>query len=163
MKETAEFFNILNRVSIATAKLPQRAATLAVNFSKDRFRAKNWIDYRTEVWPQRKRPERGKRRGLLIQSGRLRRSVRKVIVTNDYAIIGTDVPYAQAHNEGFRGTVTVPTHTRKRPKRGGTTTVQSHTKKLHIPKRRFLGESNVLTTQIQRMMTAEITRAIKLK
>ena len=99
-------------------------------------------------------------------------------------MIGTDVPYAQIHNEGFRGNVNIKAHVRKRYRneKEGTGvystrtrkertrtkrvvdsghTVQSHTRKINMPKRQFMGSSAVLDKQIERMMNAEFNKALK--
>lgn len=119
-----------------------------------------------------------------MQSGRLRRSIRVLRTTTDAVVIGTDVPYAAAHNDGFRGTVNVRVHKRNRYKKGrkgtgvysvktkkertrtvtsydGAHWVQSHTRTVRIPKRQFLGDSPYLRARIQRMIAAEIMRAAK--
>ena len=189
MKETLQFTNLVNRVTASVQSIPQRAATLAVNFSKDRFRSQNWVDTTTQPWKNRKPMRWGRRerpgRAILVDSGRLRRSIRKILVSAEVVIIGTDAPYARVHNEGFRGKVTqrVASHKRNLTKFGvirgkenkrstrvefgrvkrGETTVKTYTRtiRLHIPKRQFIGTSAILDAQLQRMMTAEITRAIR--
>ena len=161
MKETVEFVKMLDRVERVSGTLPRKAATIAQNFSKfERFRAQNWVDTRTEPWPKRKGRQRGKSRNLLVQTGRLKQSIRKVSVTPEKAIIGTDVPYARVHNEGFRRNVTVSRHTRE-SRKGRSYEVKSHKRRMNIPQRKFLGASMVLDQRITRMMAAELTRAIK--
>ncbi len=162
-----DYIQMLDRVSKAVDKLPARAATEAVNFSKERFRAQNWVDNRTDTWKRRKtvRGETTRRAGraLLVDTGRLRRSIRKIRVTNVSATIGTDAPYAQAHNDGFRGKVNqrVRAHSRTTAK-GKTSKVKAHSRsiKLNIPRRRFIGASAQLEKNLARMMTLEIKRAI---
>jgi phage gpG-like protein len=162
---------------------------MAVNFSKERFRAQNWVDNLTEPWKPRgknswrKKAERPGR-AILVKSGRLRRSIRVISITADRIVIGTDVPYAQAHNYGFRGEVkqTVKKHTRRRygrvsstniasrkttTRRGmiGESEVKEHQRTINqnIPRRRFIGSSAVLNRQLERMITVEIIRAFKNK
>lgn len=167
MIETREYILMLDRVSKAIDKLPARAATEAVNFSKERFRAQNWVDNNTQPWKKRKplKGESNKRAGraILTDTGRLKRSIRKVSVSNTNAVIGTDVPYAEAHNDGFRGRVNqrVRAHTRKTKR--GNINVKTHSRvtNMNLPRRKFIGVSQVLDNRITRMMTAEITRAIK--
>ena len=188
MNETIEYINLLNRVTKAVSVLPRRAAALAVNFSKQRFRDQSWVDNTTEPWKKRRpgwKTESRKRQGLavLIDSGRLRRSIRTIYVDDSMAIIGTDVPYARAHNNGFRGRVKqqVRTHMRhakgggKRgrdekgrylkatPRTAGTIRVRAHSRtlRMNLPRRRFIGASAILDKQVERMMTAEIIKAIK--
>lgn len=170
MKELSEFDAVTRRVITAIYQLPRRAATVAVNFSKERFRAGNWVDHTTEPWKPRKettwkKPER-KGRAILVKSGRLRRSIRIESVTAERAVLATDVPYARAHNEGFKGSVEqeVKQHERRKPRsRTERVTVKSHkrTIKQNIPKRQFIGTSAVLERQLQRMINAELMRTIK--
>lgn len=188
MKETIEFMKLVNRVTDAVRRLPEQAAALAVNFSKERFRAGNWLDNGTEPWKKRGKSwkkDNRKGRAILVDTGRLRRSIRKVSVTSDRAVIGTDVPYARAHNDGFRGAVQqqVRSHNRslthagiirgKELKRStrisvgrikhGNTIVKAFTRTIHqnTPRRRFIGPSAVLNKQLERLMTAEIIKSMK--
>lgn len=181
MQETIEFIRLIDRVTESVKALPQRIATVAVNFSKERFRAQNWVDYTTEPWRKRKTRDKQNGRAILVKSGRLRRSTRKILVTDDCVIVGSDVPDAPAHNNGFRGTVTVKQHQRHQYKASkekyktksgknrtrtirvtsGSFTVKSHTRRVNLPRRRFIGPSAVLNNQIQRLITAEITHAVK--
>jgi phage gpG-like protein len=180
MIETLEFTKMVDRVSVAVSQIPQRAATVALNFTAERFRAQNWVDTRTEVW---KRNGRDKRpgRSILVKTSRLKRSPRKIIVTMDYAIIGTNVPYAKVHNDGFKGIVTIRQYRRHayrsiretyKTKSGkirnrtnkvvsSSIIVRSHRRNINIRKNRFMGVSAVQDAQLQRMMVSELTRAIK--
>jgi phage gpG-like protein len=187
MSDTRDFDLKVERVANAIRGIPRRAATLAVNFSKDRFRAQNWVDHTTQPWKPRstktwrKKAERPGR-AILVKSGRLRRSIRVISVSAERIIIGTDVPYAEAHNDGFRGKVKqlVKKHTRRRygrvsstnietrktsSRRGmiGEITVKEHERTIdqNIPRRRFIGSSAVLNSQLERMITVEIVRAFK--
>lgn len=170
------YLAIMNRLTAVYDGLPNLAATEAVNFTKERFRAQNWVDTTTIPWKKRKRPKKRSRsdnRAILVKSGRLRRSPRKKVATRDYAIIAIDVPYAQIHNDGgkVKGTVNVKTHDRKshrRRRNDRTETVAAHTVNAHsrrvnfkVPQRRFIGQSAVLNTRIQRVLTAEIIKAIR--
>lgn len=166
MIETLEFVQLLDRVTNAVKVLPDRAATLAVNFSKDRFRAGNWVNHSTEPWPKRKQgwvKDKRKGRALLVDSARLMRSIRKVRVTSNEAEIGTDVKYASVHNFGFRGQVNQKVRSFERRTKRGKTTVKAHTRIINqkIPRRQFIGTSAILDGQITRMMTAEITKSFK--
>jgi len=188
MKETSEFDAMVNRVGKAINSIPHRAGALAVNFSKDRFRAGNWVNTTREPWAKRKegsswskRKERPGR-AILVDRGRLRRSIRVVSVSAERVVIGTDVPYARAHNEGFEGKITqqVRAHTRNKKgrvdvynvdtrKRSSRTTsvgsiaVKAHSRTINqkLPQRRFIGNSVILERQLNRMITIEIQRAIK--
>lgn len=72
---------------------------------------------------------------LLIDSGALVNSIRPAVITPQRVVISAGnekVDYAQAHNEGFKGVVSVKAHTRK----------------TNIPKREFMGDSEELNGQI---------------
>lgn len=191
--ETFEVQRTIQNLEVAYSRISQGVATVAVNFFKERFRAQNWADTRTEPWKKRKdnphwarKKERSNNRAILIKTGRLRRSIRKISVTPDLITIGTDVPYAAMHNNGFRGTITqtVKAHNRNRTKfgvterkqlktrtrikygrvpTGATSQVRAHTRniRVNIPRRQFMGPSRVLNTQIERFITAELIRALR--
>lgn len=160
----------------------------AVNFFLDRFKEQAWLgDYR-EQWKPRKaftkwgKTPRNNGRAILIDSGRLRRSIRIVNASAMSVTIGTDVPYAQAHNEGSRlGVIqTVSAHKRKVNRTGivkkttlknrsnikfgkvaaGEIDVKQHTRKVNqnIPRRQFMGESAYLEKQLGRRLTAELMK-----
>ncbi|SDC53138.1 phage virion morphogenesis protein [Williamwhitmania taraxaci] len=189
--DLGEFIRLMERIERVMRILPARAAAVAVNFSKDRFRQQAWVDTNTEPWAKRKSSGWGKRerrgRAILVDSGRLRRSIRVVTVAETYAVIGSHEPYAKVHNDGFRGKITqkVRAHSYSRygkqkqgtgvysikTKRESTKTVRvkggdiqvkafTRTVNQRIPRRRFIGPSAIMDRQLQRMMTAEIQRAI---
>lgn len=186
----AELDNITSALRETVRQLPSIIATEAVNFSKERFLAQNWIDNTTEPWKRRKGSKWGKKsekpgRAILVRSGRLKRGVRKISVSANVVIIGNDVPYARAHNDGFRGEVKqhVKQHSRSITKRGitkkkelkrstriewgrvkrGETTVKAFDRTIHqnIPRRRFMGKSAALIQRLERVGTAELNRCIK--
>lgn len=172
-----DFLNRLNQVNKATFlnRAMSKVAILAVNFSKERFVQKNWLSNRREPWQARKRPARG---SILVKSGRLKRSIRKLAQGNYYVYIGTDVPYAPVHNDGgnINKTVTVRAHTRKKEarrtrnpqgryeRRGAATNhqVKSHRRRMNVtmPKRQFLGDSAILNRRIERFLSAELNTEI---
>lgn len=172
-----ELNHICKRIERAIRIIPSKAAVIAVKFSKERFREKKWIDKREHPWTKTK-----KRQGsTLIKSGRLKKSIHTIHVGADYAIIGTDVPYARAHNDGgtFTGTETVCAHDRRSHKRKAHTTrsgkrikagtVRTHAVKGHhrnykrtFIKRQFIGQSQYLTDQLSNMIQTEIQKASQL-
>lgn len=170
----------------AYAKLPNEIAAVAVNFSKERFRQQAWLDESPERWKPRKKPRKGgKKRGqtLLVDTGRLKKSIRKVSASTSRVVIGTDVPYASIHNYGgtITGTFKVRAHTVKAHRRRAHTriragrtekikaqtikmhTVGSHTRKMNtrIPQRQFLGDSYTLRRRIYLLTAAHFLRALK--
>ncbi|TAG31894.1 MAG: hypothetical protein EAZ35_02260 [Sphingobacteriia bacterium] len=187
MQETREFILIVERLTRAYGLLPNLAATEAVKFSKNRFRAENWIGNTTENWKKRVRKDKRTGRAILVNKAILKRDIHKIYVGPDRAIIGTtklSAPYAKAHNEGFSGKVNVKEHKRRRFKKveetytsktgkekkrtskqvdesGGNIIVKSYSKKMKLPKRQFMGVSPVLDNIIQRSITAALIKAIK--
>ncbi len=142
----------------------------ALNFFLDSFKRQAWIGNSIEPWQPRKTvtkwgpTKRNKGRAILIDTGRLRRSIRVTKASEGMLIIGTDVPYAKAHNEGVRmGYIqSVKAFTRK-TKKGKTIEVKAHTRKLdmRLPKRQFMGQSPILTKQLARRLTAELMKATR--
>jgi len=169
-----DFMRRMQAVSKAYDRLPNEISAIAVKFSKDRFRDQAWLDKTRQPWKQRARNREGKRRSqtLLVDKGRLKRSIRKISVSPTRVVIGTDVPYAQVHNDGFKGAVRqrVKSHTRALTKFGitsrrqlkrstriefgrvkrGETTVKAYTRTIHqnIPARPFIGQSEALERQL---------------
>lgn len=171
-----DFIRICDNIERTIHTIPHKVATLAVNFSKERFIKKNWLNNVAQPWPKTK-----KRKGsTLIKSGRLKRSIRKVHVGANYVIVGTDVPYARINNDGgtVEGLEHVRSHYRSAHKRKSYVRagkrikagiVQTHIVRAHkrqfkrtVAQRQFIGESAVLNTSIADMIQYEITKATKL-
>jgi len=156
-----DFFKRLQKVNRPSfmRRLVNRAGVVAVNFSKERFVQKNWVDRSREPWQKRARPAKG---SLLVRSGRLKRSIRKLSEGEYFVYVGTDVPYAKIHNEGgtTNKTVTVRGHSRLR--KGRTEKVKTHQRKMNltVPKRQFLGDSAVLGRRIERQASKDLTDEI---
>lgn len=160
------------RLQATMYKLPYQVGVLMLAWSKDRFKYQNWIDTYTKAWKPRKektkwgKTKRNKGRALLVDTGRLRRSIRILQTTANSVTIGSDTPYAAAHNEGVRMVVIqqVGAHTRKRMKTkkmvSGEINVSAHTRRIsqHIPRRRFMGQSKHLNIQISSLISAEINK-----
>lgn len=171
-------------LSACLADLPQQIGMLAVNFSKQRFVDQAWHDTAVEPWDKRTRKRRGGKKrqkgAVLVDSGRLKRSIRIISTTPLSVTIGTDVPYAQIHNDGFEGDVNVKAYTQQvkghkrkqkvKSKKGKKTKivnvrphtrhVKAHTRKLNMPRRRFLGRSAELERLITEFILGEIQSAI---
>jgi phage gpG-like protein len=173
------FNNIQQRFNRMMEDLPPKLGTVMVNFSKARFREQSWCDVTASPWAKRKANTKNNRgRAILIGSGRLRRSIRIISTTRNKVTIGTDVPYAEAHNDGVDKTVTVNAFARRKSqiqkiysiktKKGrfakvtvGSTMVKSHQRHMNLPRRRFLGESHELTNQLTRFISIEINNVFK--
>jgi phage gpG-like protein len=154
----------------------------AVNFFIDSFRNQGWLNNRFEPWKKRK-SKIGTGRSILVQTGRLRRGIRITSNSGGKVIIGNDAPYAKAHNDGFRGTVRVVAHERnqyskskvgtgKLTKKGkermktvstisNTFVVKAHARRMNMPVRRFMGESQYLTIRLKRILAAELNKGLR--
>lgn len=161
-----------NELSKLYQKWTKLAAIEAVNFSKERFVRKNWVDNSIERWKARKpspdwaseeQKKASQRGSIMVRSGRLKRSVRKLSVTRNSVTIGTDVLYAQIHNEGgvINQKINIKAHTRER--KGRTEQVKAHKRKrqVTIPKRQFIGESRLLLRRLERMVQLEIKNILE--
>jgi phage gpG-like protein len=152
----------------ALTYLPAMLGNDAVNFFLDSFTKQGWQGNVFEAWKPRRSVswgrKNGKGRALLVQSGRLRRSIRITAISGMTVTIGTDVPYAKAHNEGLRlGMIQqVKSFTRKNPF-GGATTVKPFTRRINqnIPKRQFMGDSPYLQAKLKRRLEAEIMKVFR--
>ncbi len=49
------FIRICDNINRTITRIPHKAAVLAVNFSKERFIKKNWLDDREYPWPKTKK------------------------------------------------------------------------------------------------------------
>lgn len=156
----------------------------AVNFFLDSFKRQGWQGSYMQPWrARRSNTRRNRGRALLIQTGRLKRSIRVTGTTGGVVRIGTDVPYAKTHNEGFRGEVQVKAHQRlqyskhsilsgKFTKKGkermktvqrlsGSIQIEAHTRRVNIVKRQFMGNSPYLTNILKRRLMAEIKKGLR--
>lgn len=166
--------------------LAPMAGNEVVNFALDNFKKQGFLNHGFEAWRQRKKSKWGFKdregRALLVKSGRLRRSIRITNISFLSVTVGSDVPYAKAHNDGLRlGLIqSVKSFTRKKfytdevsapgakstkyeKKHVGNVQVSAHTRRIDqkIPARPFLKDSPYLTAKIKRVITAEILKALR--
>ncbi len=169
-----DFTRKIDALSRTYKTLPKEIGAVAVKFSKERFVSQAWLDSTKENWKARKRPRKGKgSQTLLVKTGRLKRSVRVISADETQIVVGSNVPYAQIHNDGgkIEKTVAVKTHTVKehsRTRKGRKETVKEHSVNAHtrkmnttIPQRQFLGVSYTLSKRIENLITARFMRALK--
>lgn len=151
----ANFKNVL-------LQLPLVLGNEAVNFTLKNFRQQGFNGASFIPWPKRKTTRRGSNNNgaILVHTGRLRRSVRVLHLAPHQVTIGTDVPYAKAHNEGSKVSVmqTVKGFTRKTG-----VEVKAHTRRVNqnLPRRQFMGPSPYLDATLQRAATALFLKALK--
>jgi phage gpG-like protein len=161
-------------------RLPAMAGNEVVNFALDNFNRQGFLGDSFQPWRLRKNPTKwGKApkrngRAILVDTGQLRRSIRVIRTTGDEVVVGTDVPYARAHNEGLRldEIQQVKEHQRKvntiatlKGKKAAARmiTVKAHTRRINqdIPRRQFLGNSQYLNNRLNRMAAAELLKALR--
>lgn len=160
-------------------QLPGVLGTVAMNYFKDSFRRQGWRDQYLVAWEKRKdQGRRNKGKAIMVQSGRLRNSIRIVESTWARTVIGTAVPYADANNSGFKGTVHVKAHirhtykkvketyttrkgtTRSRSMRkaGGSYQVKAHQRKMDLPQRQFMGDSEMMFRKIDQAVIRAVDK-----
>ncbi|MBN8668758.1 MAG: phage virion morphogenesis protein [Chitinophagales bacterium] len=146
------------------ATLPTVIGTEAVSWFKDRFRQQNWVDRSAQPWAPRKSTGRKSLgRAILTNTGYLKRSPRIISTSANRARVGTNVPYAKVHNEGYSGTVTVNEHKRTTlfGKKVKPYSVPTYTRKMNIPRRRFIGNSYVLRSILNKRAKVHLTRSMR--
>ena len=124
----------------------QIVAETSVEYFQNTFRTKKFDG---NPWAPPRVPKRSG--SLLVQSGALLNSIRPVLISPERIVIAAGnekVDYAQVHNEGFTGTVTVPAHIRHT--RRGDQVVRQHTRRVNIPQRQFIGAARELETELQK-------------
>lgn len=184
-----DFSKIVVNFTEVQKQIPDALATVCVNYFKDSFRRQGWRDRGLKAWTKRK-GNRDSGRGILIKRGHLRNSIRKFIASWKRVEVGTDLPYAEAHNEGFSGTVSIRQHTRRQFKKertkvgrgvynvktrqeltrtktqkvatGTTFTVRAHTRKVDLPQRQFIGDSEMLEMKIDHTITRAVDTIFEL-
>lgn len=137
------------KVKEAMSAVPDLVAELAVDYFKERFRYK---EFDGNKWPVPGKSYKRTNGSLLVDTGHLMNSIRPTEISAGRVVIsaGNDnVLYAKVHNEGFSGSVIVPTHDRT-SKKGKTYVVKQHTRKMLIPQRQFLGESRELNALLKK-------------
>lgn len=120
--------------------VPDIIAETAVEYGKEAFTKKA---FDKKAWePAKKSKSTG---SLLIDSGSLLKSIEPAVVTPKEVIVqaGNDkVNYAQVHNEGYKGPINIPAHTRAGKQ------VKAHTRQIDIDARPFLGEAKELAKEL---------------
>lgn len=183
------FANALKRnkrevLSYLNNQAPGMVIRQTLRFIDDNFRRQSWQGAYRQPW--RKSKENGT---TLVKTGRLRRSFQYTGAGAGAVRFYSDVPYANAHNRGFRGTVSISAHTRSRfskskqdvvgkfTKSGkqskrtvytktGESEVKAHTRKVKVIKRQFApyegNESQKMNDSIRKEIETEINKILKL-
>ncbi|MCA0428351.1 MAG: phage virion morphogenesis protein [Bacteroidetes bacterium] len=153
-------------------QLPYRVSVMAKNdiilnftkrhgsYSEDGTSFKKWAPRKSD------KNNKDRTRGILIKSGRLYRSFRPV-PSPGVARVVTDVPYAQKHNEGFKGVEYVKPHKRNSPSRRSVKNgkkartvsrhnVKGHSRKVDNTARPFLVTSPHFSREMQELILNEL-------
>ena len=155
MKATDFTKQIQRQIAQVIQNAPRAIGPMAVNEFKENFRRQGFMDSTVTKWPARKNTDTG--RAILVKSGRLRDGIRVVRSNAQSITIGNAVPYARLHNEGYRGLVNVRPH--KRTNQYGTRyNVSSFTKRVTMPKRQFIGNSQALNNKISSYYIAQLRK-----
>jgi len=166
-----QFRDFQKKVEISLRNFPLLAASEAQNFFLDSFRRQSFIGDTTEVWAKRKPNKKREGAALLVKSARLKRSIRIKVANWNRSVVGTDVPYAWVHNEGFRGTYQRTASRRakikgsysklggeKRKARKMNIMGVTHNVRQNIPRRRFIGHSPYLNAKIDRVFIMQLSK-----
>lgn len=170
IRNTGNLRDQLRRLQAVGKRLPRFVGALAVAHFKEGFKNQGFTDDSLEKWTPRKKPDTGRagRRAILVKTGALRRSIRIVSMSSARVIVGSNLPYAQIHNEGGRinATQQVAAHRRRahirrvdgKRQRVSEHTVSAHSRKVNtlIPQRRFIGRSRVLNQKIEGKLIQEL-------
>lgn len=123
--------------------LPSKLGNIAVSLFKENFQSESFFG---RAWKEVKRRLNPKTRGaaatrkiLTGPDANLGRSI-QATPHNGSVTIHSDLPYAEAHNEG--------------------TTNAGRSHNVRIPQRRFIDESPELTAAIEKKITEEISKAL---
>lgn len=155
----ADFFaDFERRVNYVKEALPEIVGTEVVNSALDNFKTESYFG---EKWQERK-DKKNKRKILVGKTGDLRRSPRIITSSPGLVNVGSDVPYAEVHNDGgkINRASRSETFVRNRFKTGtkkgkfkkGTTDGQGQTYKAYsysMPTRKFLGPHPKLKAHLQ--------------
>ena len=169
--EARKIANHLKKYEAEIDSMVNTMGVMAKNHFTANFRKQGFEDETVKLWEKRKKEDAG--RGILIKSGRLRRSITFRKKGKWAVVIGTDVPYAKIHNEG--GTINKSfdrkilsftsggkfARTRTRKQRSEISHQQQVTIKAHtikMPKRQFIGYSGKLNRQIISSFSSKIKR-----
>ena len=138
-------------------RVPVRFGAAAVEHTKENFRQGGFVDDSLQKWPARKN-DKDAGRGLLIGKGtaHLSRDTRVLAIDGLTVKVGTSLPYASVHNEGFKGDVqqNVSAHNR----RGAAVSAFSRLIRQNIPQRQFLGKSRALYTKLRNILIEELNK-----
>lgn len=128
--------------------LPVKIGNIALNHFKKSFRDEGFTDKKLDPWQKRKRPNKadratGRRRAILVDSGNLKRSLKVRSARFEAIKVGSyGIRYAEIHNKGLTGLA-----------------FGKH--RFKMPKRQFIGDSEVMNKKIRARLRAEMRTIFK--
>jgi phage gpG-like protein len=163
----------------ANTRYPSVAGNIALRFVNGNFRAGGFQGQVFQKWKASKGT-------TLVKSGALRAD-NHYTTQPGQTTLKNNMPYAKAHNEGLKATVTVKAHSRNRyakskvgtgrfTKKGkertqtvtqktGSSNVKAHNRKINLPKRQFMpttdNDSPVLNNAINRQIARDIKQLMQ--
>ena len=161
----------------AMYRFPREAGQKTLRFINLNFRAQGYAGNGYTAWKDNIR-----KTTILIRKGHLRRSIKSDPQPGQMRVY-TDLPYSRVHNRGFNGTVNVRAHTRRSfeaikvgtgrytksgnermrtvHKETGNYTVAAHTRKMNIPKRQFMPETEADAQNLINSIRRDVVDFIK--
>ena len=119
----------------------KQIGNIAINEAKENFRRQGFMDRSLKRWKPRKKRDEG--RAILVKSGALRRSIRRISVSNKRVTIGSKgkpAVYAGVHNYGLKA---------------------GRGKGFTMPKRQFLGPSHTTNKRIVNLIKKKIKKGFR--
>lgn len=144
---------------LIASKLPRMIGKKAVDIFHANFHEGGFINNGVQKWKLPKRYNaKGKaasaRYGPLLSARKELYNSISYRIDSGRVIISSDKTYAEAHNEGFSGTIQVPEHNRRT--KNGVSKVKAHSKSLTLPQRQFMGESAELNKIVTDLVIKEL-------
>lgn len=148
--------------------IPEKIAIQAVNFFKRNFELQGFVNNGLEKWKPLSNPK-DKGRKILSRRGNLKRSIKKIKVQRNLVVVGvaSDIKYAEIQNYGGQIVITpkmrryfwaMYKQTNEEYWKGLALTKKKH---LDIPARKFIGDSQALVKNIDRMIIKELNIALQ--
>lgn len=133
---------IRDQVRQLKKSIPAQTSSMAVEWFENSFTRQGFTDRRFKRWKKRKPyAPRNEGRAILVDTGTLRRSIRKERVTFRQVRIVSKLPYSAIHNDGLRG------------KAWG-----RH--EFTMPQRKFMGNSQKLERKMLKFIYKSIDKAL---
>lgn len=148
--------------------VPEKIAITAVNFFKRNFELQGFVNQGLDKWKPLSNP-RDKSRKILSKRGNLKRAIKKFKAERNMIVVGvpSDITYAEIQNYG--GQISITPKMRRyfwamfKQTNDDYWKSLALTKKKHldIPARKFIGDSEGLVKNIDRMIVKELKIALE--